>query len=81
MIWTRVESTVRPEDQDLDSSKKYNFVRRNIEEEVREQEDGENLTIFTFEEARILKEDWGVYLDLVQAQADIDYLNMITEDL
>lgn len=81
MIWTRVESTERPEDQDLESSKKYNFVRRNIEEEVREQEDSESLTIFTFEEARILKEDWGVYLDLVQAQADIDYLNMITEDL
>lgn len=81
MIWTRAESTVRPEDQDLDSSKKYNFVRRNIEEEVREQEDGESLTVFTFEEAKILKEDWGVYLDLVQAQADIDYLNMITEDL
>lgn len=37
--------------------------------------------MYEYKEAAILKEDWGVYLDLVQAQADIEYLNMITEEL
>lgn len=80
MNWYRAESAECPQEQDLTSSKKYNYVRRNIEEVERET-DGEVITMYVYEEAKVLKEDWGIYTDLSQAQADIDYLTMITEDL
>lgn len=70
-----------PQEIDTTSSRKYNYVRRNIVEVEREQEDGTTLTMYEYEEIQVLKEDWGLYLDLVQAQADIEYLNMITEEL
>ena len=79
--WYRSESTVMPEETDLTSSKVYNYVRRNIEEEEREDEEGNIITMYVFEEMKLPKESWGMYEQLVQAQADIDYLSMITEDL
>lgn len=81
MNWRKAESTVLPQEIDTTSSRKYNYVRRNIVEVEREQEDGTTLTMYEYEETQVLKEDWGLYLDLVQAQADIEYLNMITEEL
>lgn len=81
MNWRKAESTVLPQEIDTTSSRKYNYVRRNIVEVEREQEDGTTLTMYEYEEIQVLKEDWGLYLDLVQAQADIEYLNMITEEL
>lgn len=80
MEWRKVESMNEPSEYDLTSSKKYNYVHRNIKEEEKEH-DGESYKVYTYEEAKVVKDDWGVYQDLVQAQADIDYLNMITEEL
>ena len=80
MNWYKSESAIMPLDTDTTSSEVYNYVRRNIETEERE-ENGETITMYVYEEAKVLKADWGLYLDLSQAQADIDYLNMITEDL
>lgn len=81
MNWYKSESATLPLEIDTESSKVYNYVRQNIEEVEKENEDGETVTAYTYDEAKVLKEDWGLYLDLSQAQADIDYLNMITEDL
>ena len=80
MNWYRSESAVMPLEIDTESSNTYNYVRRNVEEVERE-ENGETIKMYTYEESKVLKADWGLYLDLTQAQADIDYLNMITEDL
>ena len=80
MNWYKVESAVMPLDTDTTSSEVYNYIRRNIEEVERE-ENGETITMYAYEEAKVLKEDWGLYVDLTQAQADIEYLNMITEEL
>ncbi len=38
------------------------------------------MTVWNYQEAKIAKEDWGMYLALEQARADIDYLTMITEE-
>ena len=76
MEWITSASAQRPEDIDTESSEVYNYVRKDIEEV---EEDG--FTSFVYKEAKIQKEDWGLYLDLAQAQADIDYLTMITEGL
>ena len=80
MEWKKVESMNRPSEYDFTSSKKYNYVRRNVKEVEREH-DGENYVAFEYEEAKVTKDDWNLFLDLRQAQADIDYLNMVTEDL
>lgn len=80
MNWYKSESGTMPLEVDITSSAVYNYVRKNIEEVERETE-GETTTVYVYDEAKILKEDWGLYLDLTQAQADIDYLNMITEGL
>lgn len=81
MEWYNVESTVMPEEIDTTTSKIYNYIRRGIVHVEREQEDGETITVYLYEECKINKESWGMYEELLQAQADIDYLTMITEDL
>jgi hypothetical protein len=43
--------------------------------------DGQERTVFEYEEMTVSKDAWPMYLSLEQAQADIDYLNMLTEDL
>lgn len=80
MNWYRVESMLEPLETDTESSEVYNYVRRNIETEERE-ENGETITMYVYEEAKVLKADWGLYLELEQTRADVDYLTMITEDL
>ena len=76
--WYRSESTVMPEETDLTSSKVYNYVRRNIEEEEREDEEGNTITMYVFEEMKVLKESWGMYLETIQNTANIDYIAMET---
>ena len=80
MNWYKAESAIMPFEIDTESSETFNYVRKNIEEVQREAEDG-TITMYVYDEAKVLKADWGIYTDLTQAQADIDYLNMITEDL
>lgn len=80
MEWYNVKSTVRPEDEDTVTSKKYNYIRRNITEATEEIE-GETVTCYEYEECKVPKESWGMYEELIQTQADVDYLNMITEGL
>ena len=76
--WYRSESTVMPEETDLTSSKVYNYVRRNIEEEEREDEEGNTITMYVFEEMKVPKESWGMYLETIQKTANIDYIAMET---
>lgn len=76
MEWYKSRSTERPSETDTTSSEKYNYVRKNIVE-VNEEEGA----YFEYDEAKVLKEDWGIYLELIQAKADIEYLNMVTEDM
>lgn len=76
MEWYKSRSSEQPSETDTTSSEKYNYVRKNIVEVNEEEGD-----YFEYEEAKVLKEDWGIYLELIQAKADIEYLNMVTEDM
>lgn len=78
MNWYHSESATRPLETDTTSSKKYNYRRRNITEVQREQ-DGESITMYEYEECKIPKESWGLYLDTVQQRADIDYIATMTD--
>ena len=78
MNWYKSESAIMPLETDTESSKEYNYVRRNITEVQREQ-DGESITMYEYEECKIPKESWGLYLDTVQQRADIDYIATMTD--
>ena len=80
MEWYNSESMTEPLEIDTESSAVYNYVRRNIQE-ITETIEGEEVTKYVYEECKILKESWGIYQELTQQKADIDYLTMITEDL
>lgn len=73
MNWYKSESATYPLEVDTTSSKKYNYVRRNITEVVKE-----GVTYYEFEELKIAKEDWGLYLENEQLRADLDYIAMET---
>lgn len=80
MEWINSQSAERPAEFDDTSSKIYNYARRNIEEATVEEPGGGTMTIFNYEELKVEKENWPLYIALEQAKADIDYLNMITEE-
>lgn len=77
-MYVYAESSVRPEPVDMESSAVYNYVRRNIQEEERE-ENGETVTVFTYEEEKVRKENWELYEEVAQQRADIDFLAMNTD--
>ena len=80
MEWYNSESMSETMEIDTESSAIYNYIRRNIHE-VSEKIEGETVIKYEYEECKIPKESWGIYQELVQQKADIDYLTMITEDL
>ena len=80
MGWKYAESAVRPNVLDTTSSKTYNFVRRNIEEKEVEDMDGQTMTIYTYEELAVLKEDWEMFTQITANDARItDVEDVITE--
>lgn len=78
MNWYKSESASMPLETDTESSKEYNYVRRDIVEVQREQ-NGESITMYEYEECKIPKESWGLYLDTVQQRADVDYIATMTD--
>lgn len=75
MNWYKAESTVMPPETDTTSSKVYNYVRRNITEKEVTNNDT-TITVYEYEEMKISKDFWGVYLSMVQNAANIDYIAM-----
>ena len=67
--WYNGESTVNPALIDDTSSKKWVYVRRNVEQHERESEiTGETETYYTFEEQKIGKDIW----DIVKKASETD---------
>ena len=71
MEWYKSESMDRPLEVDTTTSKFYNYVRKNIEE-ITEVVDGETVTKYVWDECKIPKEAWGLYLTQQQQNEDID---------
>ena len=70
-MWKLVRSADRPAATDTESSRTYNYYRRNITEK----EDADDEAYFEFEEAKIAKNEWPVF---IQNRADIEYIAMMT---
>lgn len=85
--WYEGTSSVYPSLVDTTSSKKWVYVRRNIEEHEREDEEGIKEIFYSFEEQKVPKEVWGIFEKTMQndekfAEADIriaDVEEAITE--
>lgn len=78
MEFYKTESLTRPLDVDTESSAHYNYVRQNIEEVERE-ENGQSITVYIYDECKIPKESWALYLTTVQNTADIEYIAAMTD--
>lgn len=85
--WYEGTSSVYPSLVDTTSSKKWVYVRRNIEEHEREDDEGIKEIFYSFEEQKVPKEIWGIFEKAMQndekiAEADIrlaDVEEAITE--
>lgn len=81
--YRKSESTVRPDAVDTTSSKTSVFLRQNIVEKERKDNDGNSYKYYEYDEAKLAKEDYKKYLDelaiadIRQQRADIDYIALM----
>lgn len=79
-MWYIGESTIRPVLIDDSSSKVWVYVRRNVEEHERENEQGIKETFYSYEEQKVSKEVWGIFEKTVENDERIaDVEEAITE--
>lgn len=80
--WKKTESTERPLEVDVESSRTTVFLRQNIKETERETKDGETVTMYEYEEAKLTHGEYAIYLaeknaEMAEMQSEaIDYLLM-----
>jgi hypothetical protein len=81
MNWYYAEGRDRPLVTDETSSKKWVYVRRNIEEFEREDETDPTIKekFYKWEEMKIPKENYPMYQLEVQNAANLDYLAMMSD--
>lgn len=80
-MWYYAESGDRPETVDQVSSKKWVYVRRNIEEFEREDETDPTIKekFYKWEEMKVSKDDWELYIMAERNTANIDYIAMMED--
>lgn len=78
-MWITAEATFEPDVVDITTSKVYNYVRRNIREEQREDEEGNSYTVWVYEEMRVAKDEWELYKSMERNTANIDYIAMMSD--
>ena len=84
MNYTKSESTIKPELVDNTSSKTTVYLRKNINEKERvDEETGESTLCYEYDEAKLTKEEYQEYLkeleivDIQKQRADIDYIALM----
>ena len=79
-MWYKSESTSRPELINTTSSKVYVYVRKNIEEVEREDEQGNTYIVYVYDETKIPKEVYSIFEGQMIADSRIaDIEEVITE--
>lgn len=82
LTWRKSESTERPLEVDTTSSRTTVFLRQNITETERDTEDGDTVTMYEYEEAKLTHGEYAIYLaeknaEVAEMQSEaIDYLLM-----
>ena len=78
--WYNGESTIRPVLIDDSSSKVWVYVRRNVEEHERENEQRIKETFYSFEESKVPKDVWLIFQKTVESDERIaDLEEAVTE--
>ena len=79
MEWRKSESTARPDT--IEETKSTVFLRRNIKETVRmDEESGDETTWYEYEEAKVSHTEYEEYMQVAEAvnmrqiRADVDYI-------
>lgn len=80
-MWIKSESNVSPVLQDTESSRVYNYDRRNVEQTERTMEDGSKETVFSYEENKVHKSEWENYLTLKELTAQQETTMSAVQDL
>ena len=70
--------TTRPLAIDTESSAKVVYLRKNIEQITKEDESGEEYTVWSYDEAKLTHEDYALYLG-EDNSAKIEYVAMMTD--
>lgn len=78
-MWITAEANCKPDTIDTATSRIYNYIRRNIHQEQHEDDEGNMLTVWVYEEKKILKENWELYKTIERNSANIDYIAMMTD--
>ena len=82
LIWKKSECTNRPPEVDTESSKTTVYLYKDIVEKERMDEEGETVTYYECEMAKLSRSDYGIYLaeknaEMAEMQSEaIDYLLM-----
>ena len=85
MNYAKSESTIKPELIDTTSSKTTVYIRKNIIEKERiDNETGDSTAYYEYDEAKLTKEEYQEYLkeleiiDIQKQRADIDYIALMS---
>ena len=85
MNYVKSESTIKPEMIDATSSKTTVYIRKNIIEKERiDNETGDSTAYYEYDEAKLTKEEYQEYLkeleiiDIQKQRADIDYIALMS---
>ena len=85
MNYVKSESTIKPELIDTTSSKTTVYIRKNIIEKERiDNETGDSTPYYEYDEAKLTKEEYREYLkeleiiDIQKQRADIDYIALMS---
>lgn len=65
--WKQVTGSARPELLDTNSSKEYNYIRKDVEEVEKEMDD-ETYVSYTYLEKKIHKTEWEYYKSLTSLE-------------
>lgn len=75
--WYQSESTIKPAEICLDWSPRNVYLHRNIRQEEREGIDGQTVTMWVYEEAKLSRADYAIYAaeqtaeDIISAEQEI----------
>ena len=78
-MWIKAEANYKPSVVDTATSRIYNYIRRNIHQEQHEDDEGNMLTGWVYEERKISKENWELYKAIERNSANIDYIAMMAD--
>lgn len=79
-MWYKSESNIKPDTIDVGSSQVYVYVRKNITETVRENEETSEV-IWTYDEARIPKDIYDIFKTQEKNTQDISDIEEVVAEI